>query len=120
MLRNKGRLLAIVATGLIGHAAHAEGVLQDALIEALGAVAAGECPDHLMNPMLRGTCLQQMPSFGNALHQRGDIESVEFLGTQPTPNGTVEVYIVSFPSSEMMWMVNALSDGKLQVFWSPG
>lgn len=124
MLCIRRRLLAIATAtataGLMGHGAQAQGVFQEVLIETLGAVAEGDCPDHLMSPMLRGTCLQQMPDFGNSLRQRGEIESIELLGTQSTPNGTVEVYMVSFPGSEMTWMVNTLPDGKLFVFWTPG
>ena len=119
MPRFSTSILAVIV-GLTGQQAQAQGVLQEALLETLRAIAEGDCPDHLMSPMLRGMCLQQMPAFGETIRQRGEVESAEFMGVQPTPNGSVEVYNVTFPSSEMMWMINTLPDGKVYVFWSPG
>lgn len=90
------------------------------LSQALKSAQEGECPAAILSPVLRGSCLQQMPGFGAQLKARGAIKSLEFLGTQASPNGPVEVYLVTFGNSSMTWVINTAPDGKALVMWSGG
>lgn len=92
----------------------------DLLIEALSASANGECPTSIMSNMLASTCQSQMPGLGQALQQAGEINGVQFMGIDQSPNGPVEVYRVDFENRDMTWAINTGSDGKIMVLWSSG
>jgi hypothetical protein len=95
--------------------------LESLLKSALAETAKGKCPASLMTPLLKGTCEQLMPGFGQMLTQRGDIKTLDFLGIQQSQMGPAEVFRVNFKGGgAMMWMINTAADGKIQVFWTPG
>jgi hypothetical protein len=113
---------AAIAAALIafpGCAFAADGGKNGALLtQVLMASAQGECPTGLMAPTLVGACRQQMPGMGQRLLSLGAIQSAEFLGTQQTQMGPAEVYLVTFQSGKMTWMINTQPDGKILVLWS--
>lgn len=113
-------LSVILAVALGTAIAQSEGIHAQLLKTALAAVAKGECPSSIMSPLLRGTCEQQQPNMGKNLSQRGNVTGVEFLGMQQSQMGPAEAYRVKYQQGVMMWMINTGSDGKIQVFWSPG
>lgn len=114
-------LAIIAATAGAAFAQTQTGKHEDLLRQTLKASQGGDCPAALMAPTLRGACLQQMPAMGEQLKSRGDIASLEFLGTQTGPSGPVEVYLVSFANkTSMTWIINTAPDGKALVLWSGG
>jgi hypothetical protein len=92
-----------------------DGLLKQVLSES----AKGNCPQSLMSPLLRVTCLSQMPRMGQVLAAKGSIEKTEFMGMQATQMGPAEVYKVTFSAGTMTWMINTGPDGKIVVLWSP-
>ncbi|MEC4593812.1 hypothetical protein VPG91_22620 [Nitrospirillum amazonense] len=120
-MRNIFRIVALGVTMVSSVAALAEtGNNEQLLRKALQAVAQGQCPADIMSPMLRGSCMQGMPGFGQTVASLGAIGKADYMGTQQTPMGPAEVYRVIFANGSMMWMINTGPDGKAIVFWSPG
>lgn len=114
-------LMGTVGTRLVGIAAAQQtGANAGLLRQALTAAAQGQCPATIMTVMLKATCDQQQPRMGQMLSQRGPISRTEFLGTDNTSMGPVEVYRVHFPSGPMVWLASTGPDGKLVVLWTPG
>ena len=98
-----------------------EGRLKTKVVDALKAVAAGTCPEKLMNAVLLDACEQHLDRMKSRLRELGPIKEAKFRGLEPLPNGgEAEVYRVVFESGEMTWMAQVGPNGKLSVFWSPG
>lgn len=94
--------------------------LEQSLRNALSKVTVGSCPPELMTPMLQYQCEKQVEPMKAHLARLGPVQNITFRGTQQTPQGPAEVYLVKFASGEMLWMVATDPDGKLNIFWSPG
>ena len=93
---------------------------EDKLRAALAAAQRGECPKALMVPTLEYACLQQIGNMSARMTQLGPIQDITFQGTQSSPNGPMEAYVVRFANGQMLWLVNTDADGKLATLWSPG
>jgi hypothetical protein len=87
---------------------------------AIDAIRGGSCPKSLMTPVLEYQCRQQLSVMRQHFIALGAISAIEFEGTQSTPSGPAEAYVVKFAEGQMLWLIGADQDGKLTVFWSPG
>lgn len=90
------------------------------LRRALSAIAERNCPAEIMTPVVQYQCEQNITAFSSNLQRLGTVTSTTFRGTQPTPNGPCEVYLVIFQNGRLIWMVSTDSDGKLAMLWTPG
>lgn len=107
---------------------HGQGIAQssyqprweDKLRSALVAAQRGECPKALMVPTLEYACRQQAGNMSARFAQLGAIEDITFQGTQSSPTGPLEAYLVHFANGQMLWLVGTDADGKLATLWSPG
>lgn len=110
----------LIAGSVLSQSQGAEGQYRDLLIQALTAVADGDCPDSLMSPMTADACEQQVDAMRSRLKSLGSIRNVKFRGMQSLPGGQAEAYRVSFENGSMSWFINAGPDGKILVFWTSG
>lgn len=113
---------AAIAVLCVAAPAWSQGNNESLVRQALASAANGQCPDTLMEPFLRATCMQQMPKMGQSIASYGAVTKVTYMGTQPMPNQPPqEVYSVEFASGKVMvWSLTVGTDGKLAAFWSQG
>jgi hypothetical protein len=104
-----------------GPALFAEDGIAEKIVEVLETNRSGECPEHLMAPILLDICEQQVSMMQRRLEQLGDIKRTQYRGKEKLANGVeAEVYKVYFENGTMIWAATEDSDGKLNFMWSPG
>lgn len=89
------------------------------LLSAIRAVANGQCqPDRMSDALLRA-CNEALPSMQLRLSTLGEPLEIIYKGTQATPAGYADVFIVHFERGYMSWIIGTGPDGHINVLWTP-
>jgi hypothetical protein len=89
------------------------------LLSAIRAVANGQCQPDRMSDVLLRACNEALPSMQLRLSMLGEPLEAVYKGTQATPGGDADVFVVRFQRGYMNWIIGTAPDGKINVLWTP-
>lgn len=108
--------LALANAASAADAPPAEAKFKHLLLEVLNETSLGNCPDNLMDSLMKTQCEKQIPLLKNKFSRLGFVVDAEYNGTGP--NGS-EVYRVFFSNGQMVWAIKTGASGKIETLWSP-
>jgi hypothetical protein len=111
-------LSALAAAGLLAGAAHAQDPSTDGryradLIKVMDGLAAGECPEDVMQGELLEACQTQFSSVTAALQMLGEPMSLDYVRTEGEGTEAVEVYQTGYAMGvTLTWGIGGVEDGR--------